>query len=717
MAYNPYASVKAIYDFKGMWDDADKNGDTEAKKKAAEGAKKYYEDLRSNGYGNIADELNASDYGNSKAIKDKWAKMGRTSTRDYLYSLGKSFGMTQSDVDNLISWDSTTGEVSFGGKKIGTPDAVVDGVSYWSDTSALDNAFTDYIDRSGTTRSKSSVVDQENEKLFKLYGKEYEDLKNENPFETEVGKSILAKYDLAGLQGRDNAVASNAGANGGNIDSFAAANALRQQASLVSQGQSAALSAHQQKLDHARQLLSDMGVHIDRVFNQNETEKNNDVARKSEIAAVSGYTPTEWSIQNDPFLKSFVDENGALKPEYYDVDFQKLINTAKANGNTDLAEKYAILRGLKITGNFEKYGKYLEEGDVSYFKPERTGDYDLNKQSIDSNERIAKDTNAASLNATNAKLESNEKIAGIEAQNNLDVIKTTAEYKNGVPYSKSSSGGTVPKVPGTSSGGTVPKVQGTSGNSGNSGNNVYNSGNTVSEGTYNEGWKPSLTSAQAAQAIKQGQITPETIACYNYYYGTNFTVDNPPVSPRNTNYKTNQSNSNEVVIDNTSSNNPPAKPTLTAAQATNAIKSGELSQTVVDAYNYYYGTNYTVDNPPTIYKNGTSGENVDLLGDTVETDESEVISENINNVYDQSSSSVKDFIRNELEPLITDNNVTESYLKNFLIGNSAAYDLEVNDIKAICKALGVDAKWVDDYKNAGLFGWGSGVVSRKDSKK
>lgn len=429
MAYNPYSAVNAIYKLKGQWDSANNAGDTATKNSVAAKAQEYYKQLRSNGYGDIADQLTASNYAQAKSINDKWAKMGKTSTRDYLYSLGQSKGMSQTDVDKLISWDNLTGEVSFGGKKIGTPDSVVDGVSYWSDTSVLDNAFNDYISRSGTVRSPSTAVNQENEKLFAKYNQEYEDLKKTNPFETETGKAILAKYDLAGLQGRDNEVADNAGSNGGNIDSFAAANALRQQSTLINQGQMVALEAHQQKLDHARALLSDMGININRVFNQDETAKNNDVARKSEQAAVSGYTPAEWAIQNDAFLKNFVDENGKLKAEYNDTDFQELINNAKAQGNTELANKYAILRGLKIFGNFSEYGKYLNQGDVSYIQPQRTADYDLTKQQIESAEKIAKGDNDTKLTLADKEAASALNQINAQVQGEKEVIAETAKYQ------------------------------------------------------------------------------------------------------------------------------------------------------------------------------------------------------------------------------------------------------------------------------------------------
>ena len=362
MSYNPYSAVNAIYKLKGQWNNANNAGDTNTKNNVAAKAQQYYKQLRSNGYGDIADELAASNYTQAKAINDKWATMGKTKTRDYLYSLGQSKGMSKSDMDKIIGWDNLTGEVSLGGKKIGTPDAVVDGVSYWADTSKLDNAFNDYVSRTGTVRSKPMAVNQENEKLFEKYNQAYEDLQNTNPFETEIGKAILAKYDLAGLQGRDNAVASGSSTNGGNIDSYAAANAMRQQAALVNQGQMAALEAHQQKLEHARALLSDMGVNIDRVFNQDETAKNNDVARKSEIASVSGYTPDEWIASNNPYM----NDDGTLKEEYKDVDFSEVMAKAKATGNTNAYNAAAQARYYKIMSDYGAYGQY---DDGNYITP------------------------------------------------------------------------------------------------------------------------------------------------------------------------------------------------------------------------------------------------------------------------------------------------------------------------------------------------------------
>ena len=285
-----------------------------------------------------------------------------SATRPYLYSLGKKYGMSNSDVDKLIGWDNDTKQVSFGGKVIGTPDALGDGVSYWKDTSKLDTAFNDYISRSGTARTPTVAVSQENDGLFAKYNQEYEDLKNTNPFETEVGKSILAKYDLSGLQARDNAVASGSASNGGNIDSYAAANALRQQASLVSQGQQAALDAHQQKIDNVRGLLSDMGVNIDRVFNQDQTAKNNEIARAEVEAGITGTVPVSLEIKNNMYL----NEDGTIKDQYKDIDFYTVMQNAKAAGNEAGYNQAAVARYYKIMNDYGLYGQY---DDGNYLVP------------------------------------------------------------------------------------------------------------------------------------------------------------------------------------------------------------------------------------------------------------------------------------------------------------------------------------------------------------
>ena len=290
-----------------------------------------------------------------------------------------------------------------------------------------------------TNNLKSNEVNRENAGLFDKYNQEYDDLKKTNPFTTDEAKAIMGKYDLAGLQGRDNAVASGGATNGGNIDSYAAANAMRQQASLVNQGQMAVLDAHQQKIDNVRTLLSDMGVNIDRVFNQDETAKNNDVARKSEIASVTGYVPTEWTYDSNIYLNS----DGTVKDEFLTDEFDNtggfttIINNAKAKlaTTTDATERANLqatinaatqAKALK-TFSSPKYSKYASEVESTAGTPtleKYTTDLnadtalktlgiesDLSKYGIDAESKSKLDQINAEKNAQKELLEFESKLA------------------------------------------------------------------------------------------------------------------------------------------------------------------------------------------------------------------------------------------------------------------------------------------------------------------
>lgn len=274
-----------------------------------------------------------------------------------------------------------------------------------------------------TNNLKSNEVNRENAGLFDKYNQTYEDLTTTNPFETDTAKAILAKYDLSGLQSRNNAVASGGASNGGNIDSYAAANALRQQASLVNQGQMAVLDAHQQKIDNVRGLLSDMGVNIDRVFNQDETSKNNNVARLSEQANVTGYTPSEWVIANDDVYNTYLNADGSFKKEMEDVDIQALINSAKASGDTETAKKLAVVRGRKMLGNYAEFGQYANQGDISYMKPQIT---EARRES-EQNDATVRETLKSESADTRYGIDAEKQIAAAKNQNAIDQIKAQTE--------------------------------------------------------------------------------------------------------------------------------------------------------------------------------------------------------------------------------------------------------------------------------------------------
>jgi predicted DNA-binding protein YlxM (UPF0122 family) len=343
-----------------------------------------------------------------------------------------------SDIDNALQYNDTTGEVSLGGKNIGKPSAVgSNGVSYW-DNSTLDNAFKNYVQDTGKSQTTSSLVGQQQSNLFDHYNdlmktntqdyNDYMNLVKANPFSTDEAKAILGKYNLSAIQGRNNQLALGTASNGGNVDSYSAANAMRQQAALYSQAQQNVLDAYNakvqnaynstQKIEQARKILSDMGVQIDNAFNRDETAKNNEVQRNETVlngkvsrdattAQVTGQIPKSMQYSSNPFF----DDNGN---PIEDIDYKKVIEQAVERGDTQTAQAARVARGVKIWNNYSKYGQYDD------------GDYGVpNTQTQAAKEFDAQLKNSIDL----AKMgyEHEERMPGIEADNTIRVNTNQAD--------------------------------------------------------------------------------------------------------------------------------------------------------------------------------------------------------------------------------------------------------------------------------------------------
>lgn len=317
--FNAYDAVKKIYDMKTGWHTADKAGDRKKADEYAKNAQQYYQQLRDNGYSDVADALtNTNDVG-AKYIVDTFMQK------------------------NASPPTSTQ-----------TPEA------------------KDITTADGMINHTFNVQNTNMDDMKKKYDYIFDYNINDNPYESEVGKSILSRYQYQGETASDNAVASGGASNGGNIDSYAAANANRQQLAFTVAGDQAVQNYRNNVLTNARNFLNDMGSYLQnqekgmqttagmkqteeqRVFDNSETSKNNDVSRKKTISEVTGYAPNEWVDANNEFL----DDNGNLKAEYENLDFSAIMANAKKNGDTELYNQASVARAKKIFGNYAKYGKY-----------------------------------------------------------------------------------------------------------------------------------------------------------------------------------------------------------------------------------------------------------------------------------------------------------------------------------------------------------------------
>lgn len=428
--YDQKTISNKITNLKNLWHSADESGDKETAEGYAAKAQGYYSQMNANG-----DEIMASNLQNRNAsqaaeyVKNYYNTLGKTAMRPYLYTKGADYGLSQADVDKAISYNSDTGEISLGGKNLGKADAYTDGTSYWnSDT--LDAAWNDYVKNAGLTKTSDTMSKQ----MWQRYNDDYITLRdkiaNENPYTNDVGKSILAKYDLSAFNSGNNAAASGAASNGGNIDSFSAANAMRNQTEMIAQGQQAALDAHNSRVDKLSGILSEYGKNADVVFNESETSKlnddtlkNNEVARDVSIMSTTGKVLDKYTYGNNPFLNN----DGSLKDE--NINYKEIMDNArerlKTESNAEEVKRLNSLinyasqaRSIKLDKKYNYDGRYSQwnDGDYVFNDQDTLERYKVDKEqeglkyTVDGSikqTQISEDAATARTNSTN---DANERI-------------------------------------------------------------------------------------------------------------------------------------------------------------------------------------------------------------------------------------------------------------------------------------------------------------------
>lgn len=231
---NPYYDVLDIVKAKGNFHtQKELGGDSEYWRNYAV---PYYDSLRANGYGSIADELNAADYTKSQDIlarykPDEVNHMER-STNEFLSSLedigtGKTNPGNQ-ELENYIK--------SFAEQPTRVSDSTQKILDSWNANDALYGNLTK--DHYNTGKQQLDYLNN-----FDITSQPYYD-------------SIMAQYNLYGDNAAKGEQAAGAAGNSGNIDSYAQAAANRQQLAFTTAGQEAA-RAEAQRLQGDWQTLYD----------------------------------------------------------------------------------------------------------------------------------------------------------------------------------------------------------------------------------------------------------------------------------------------------------------------------------------------------------------------------------------------------------------------------------------------------------------------------
>ena len=278
--YNPYEDAKNILKNKGNYHTAKQMGTNYEQYREA--AKPYYQNLRFNGYGDLADQLEASDFIQAQEIF-KGLKPD-TTVDDYFADLYSKTAETQSTPkmsqaaeDMWNAWNNTNTTLNGNEIKYDSNGNVVSGLN---------------VDHYNTGRNQLGYLNN-----FDVTAQPYY-------------QGIMNSFQLLGNNAARGEQAAGAANNAGNIDSYAQANANRQQLAFTTKGIEAALAAANQNQQNWQTLYDSMTGHLNNMGNQNANVLNayqnvystDSLERQNALNTAAGLAMQEMQNKIDKYL-------------------------------------------------------------------------------------------------------------------------------------------------------------------------------------------------------------------------------------------------------------------------------------------------------------------------------------------------------------------------------------------------------------------------------
>lgn len=278
--YNPYEDAKNILKNKGNYHTAKQMGTNYEQYREA--AKPYYQNLRFNGYGDLADQLEASDFIQAQEIF-KGLKPD-TTVDDYFADLYSKTAETQS-----------TPKMSH---------AAEDMWNAWNNTNTMLNGNEIKYDSNGNVISGLNVDHYNTGRNQLGY------LNNFDVTAQPYYQGIMNSFQLLGNNAARGEQAAGAANNAGNIDSYAQANANRQQLAFTTKGIEAALAAANQNQQNWQTLYDSMTGHLNNIGNQNANVLNayqnvystDSLERQNALNTAAGLAMQEMQNKIDKYL-------------------------------------------------------------------------------------------------------------------------------------------------------------------------------------------------------------------------------------------------------------------------------------------------------------------------------------------------------------------------------------------------------------------------------
>lgn len=302
--YNPYKDVASVVNMKSRYNQGKATGDPNYRS-YNEQAQEYYNNLIKNGMADVADELKSVDYDKAVDILKRYSPDTDTSDYEQYYS-----DLVGTAINNAQSPQMST--------------AVSDIMESYKNNDKLLNGDITYDSNGNVTGGLN--IDHYNTGKNQL---DY--INNFDVTKQSYYEPIMSEYKLKGYDAAQGEYADVGSTNGGNIDSYAAANANRQQLAFTNAGMNAALAQANQNQGNWQTLYDSMTGHLS---NMGTTNTNNLAVGANMYATDS--EERQNALNNATTLANQEQLN---RINQYTADLEAAMNTE--NNNTTLATTQA----------------------------------------------------------------------------------------------------------------------------------------------------------------------------------------------------------------------------------------------------------------------------------------------------------------------------------------------------------------------------------------
>lgn len=302
--YNPYKDVASVVNMKSRYNQGKATGDPNYRS-YNEQAQEYYNNLIKNGMADVADELKSVDYDQAVDILKRYSPDTDTSDYEQYYS-----DLVGTAINNAQSPQMST--------------AVSDIMESYKNNDKLLNGDITYDSNGNVTGGLN--VDHYNTGKNQL---DY--INNFDVTKQSYYEPIMNEYKLKGYDAAQGEYADVGSTNGGNIDSYAAANANRQQLAFTNAGMNAALAQANQNQGNWQTLYDSMTGHLNNMWANNSYDLN---------TAANMYATDSEERQNAlNKAATLANQEQLNRIDQYKADLDAAMNTE--DNNTTLATTQA----------------------------------------------------------------------------------------------------------------------------------------------------------------------------------------------------------------------------------------------------------------------------------------------------------------------------------------------------------------------------------------